>query len=82
MLRPDVVRAVAEERFHIYAVAHADQGIELLTGITAGEPDEEGRYPEGTINALVEAHLATMAERARAYARGAAEPGTLEGHSE
>ncbi len=82
MLRPDVVRAVAEERFHIYAVAHADQGLELLTGVAAGEPDEEGRYPEGTINALVEAHLATMAERARAYARGAAEPGTLEGHSE
>ncbi len=82
MLRPDVVQAVAEERFHIYAVAHVDQGIELLTGVAAGEPDEEGRYPEGTINAFVEARLAAMAEKARAYARGAAEPGTLEGQRE
>ncbi len=50
--------------------------------MAAGEPDGEARYPEGTINALVEARLAAMAEKARAYARGAAEPGALEGQRE
>ena len=69
MLRQDVVDAVAEGQFHIYAVAHVDEGIELLTGLPAGEPDAEGRYPEGTVGHAVETRLAELAERRRASAR-------------
>ncbi|MBN1249233.1 MAG: AAA family ATPase [Anaerolineae bacterium] len=69
MLRQDVVEAVSEGKFSIYAVEHIDQGIELLTGLSAGTLDVEGNYPEGTINYLVQARLKAMAERRRAFAR-------------
>jgi lon-related putative ATP-dependent protease len=62
VLRPDVVAAVVNGKFHIYAVETIDQGIELLTGVPAGEADEEGNYPEGTVNYLVQQRLLEMAE--------------------
>ncbi len=62
VLRPDVVEAVSEGKFHIYAVETIDQGIELLTGVPAGEGDEKGNYPEGTVNYLVQQRLLEMAE--------------------
>jgi lon-related putative ATP-dependent protease len=62
VLHPDVVEAVGEGKFHIYAVETIDQGIELLTGVPAGEADEEGNYPEGTVNYLVQQRLLEMAE--------------------
>lgn len=63
MLRQDVVEAVTQERFHIYAVEHVDEGIAILTGVPAGEPDAEGAYPEGTVNQRVQARLKALAER-------------------
>ena len=69
MLREDVVAAAAKGRFHIYAVETIDQGIEILTGVPAGEADADGAYPEGTINHRVEARLAELAEAARRFAR-------------
>ncbi|MBK7364528.1 MAG: AAA family ATPase [Nitrosomonas sp.] len=53
MLRQDVIDAVAKGLFSIYAVENVDQAISLLTGISAGEMDEKGVYPDGTINYLV-----------------------------
>lgn len=53
MLRQDVIDAVAKGLFAIYTVENVDQAISLLTGIPAGEVDEKGNYPEGTINDLV-----------------------------
>ncbi len=73
MLRRDVVDAVEQGRFHIYAVETVDQGIELLTGMPAGERGEDGRYPEGTVNRMVEDRLESFAERARAFARSGRE---------
>ena len=67
MLRHDVVEAVAASRFAVYPVRHVDEGIELLTGLPAGEPDGEGRYPEGTVNAKVLARLEAFAERRRRF---------------
>lgn len=64
MLRQDVRQAVAEGKFHIYPVSHVDQGIELLTGMPAGEPDEDGNYPPDTINGKVQARLEKLAEQA------------------
>jgi lon-related putative ATP-dependent protease len=70
MLRQDVVEAVEQGEFHVYAVKTVNQGIELLTGIPAGERDEEGNFPEGSINQLVEARLIELAETQRAFAEG------------
>ena len=40
MLRPEVVEAVREGRFHVWAVSHVNQGIGILTGMRAGSPEE------------------------------------------
>lgn len=62
VLRRDVVEAVRDGKFHIYALETIDQGIELLTGVPSGEADEEGHFPEGTVNHLVQKRLLEMAE--------------------
>ena len=67
MLRKDVVEAAREGRFHVYPVTTIDEGMELLTGRTAGARGADGSYPENTINALVDARLREFAERRRAF---------------
>jgi predicted ATP-dependent protease len=62
ILRPDVVRAVKDGKFHIYAVATIDEGIELLTGVPAGAPDAKGVYPDGTVSGKVMKRLAELIE--------------------
>ena len=63
MLRNDVVEAVEEQNFFIYPVTHIDEGIEILTGVSAGERLEDGSYPEGTINGLAVEQLKSMTEK-------------------
>jgi predicted ATP-dependent protease len=58
MLRHDIVAAVEDEKFHIYAVATIDEGIGLLTGTPAGAPSATGRFPAGSVHAAVEKTLA------------------------
>lgn len=60
MLAEEVVREVAAGRFHIYAVEHFDQAIEILSGLPAGEPDCKGAVPKGSVNFRVAAALAEM----------------------
>jgi hypothetical protein len=67
MLRQDVVDAVAAGQFHVHAIATVDEGIALLTGLPAGELGDDGRYPEGSFNARVQARLRELAERRREF---------------
>jgi Lon-like ATP-dependent protease len=67
MLDSEVVEAVKEGKFHIWAVDHVDQGIELLTGVPAGERNEEGEFPEGTINYLVDMRLDELARTMKEF---------------
>jgi lon-related putative ATP-dependent protease len=69
MLREEVVRACRDGRFSVYPVATADQAIELLTGVGAGEPDASGSFPRDSINGRVEQRLARLAEQAHAFVR-------------
>jgi ATP-dependent Lon protease len=57
MLKEEVVQAVAEGKFHIYPIKTVDEGMEILTGVRAGERLADGTYEPGTINALVDARL-------------------------
>jgi lon-related putative ATP-dependent protease len=57
MLRKDVVEAVKEQKFHIYPVKTIDQGIEILTGVEAGEKLKNGLFKEETVNGLVDKKL-------------------------
>jgi lon-related putative ATP-dependent protease len=63
MLRQDVIDAVQAGKFHIYPIETINQGIEVLTGMPAGEQDRTGNYPEGTLNHRVEVRLTEMAEK-------------------
>ncbi|MEO0091828.1 MAG: ATP-binding protein [candidate division WOR-3 bacterium] len=67
MLRKDVIEAVKQNKFHIYAVKTIDEGIELLTGLKAGEKDENGNYPQGTVNYLVNERLKQLAQYWQKY---------------
>jgi predicted ATP-dependent protease len=63
MLRADVIQAVKDGNFHIYAVASIDDGIEVLTGVTAGSRDNAGTFTQDSINDRVEKKLSRYAER-------------------
>lgn len=57
MLREDVLEAVENGQFSIYAIDDVDDGIELLTGIPAGKADRRGRFPKGSVNYMVQQSL-------------------------
>jgi lon-related putative ATP-dependent protease len=68
MLRHDVVKAVKEGTFHVWPVETVDQGMEILTGRIMGERQEDGTFPEGTVNAAVENRLVDLAEKWKRFA--------------
>ncbi|TDA64481.1 MAG: ATP-binding protein [Clostridia bacterium] len=63
MLDHEVVEAVSHGKFHIYGVDTVDEGLELLTGLPAGQKDAEGRYPADSLHARVLARLAEFNRR-------------------
>jgi len=67
MLRRDVLEAAAQGHFHVYPVAHVDQGMALLTGVPAGEADERGEFPEGTLNRRIRDSLIDFANKRRSF---------------
>lgn len=75
VLRDDVSAAIAEGKFHLYAVDKVTQGIELLTGIPAGQRDGSGRFPAASIFGRVERRLIEIAERMRRAEAGGGELG-------
>lgn len=62
MLKREVIEAVEAGTFHIYAIGHVEEGIEILTGVPAGLQDERGNYPPGTINYLIMEKLREASE--------------------
>ncbi|MEJ2656857.1 MAG: ATP-binding protein [Desulfobacterales bacterium] len=63
MLKKEVIDAVKTGKFHIYQVSTVEEGIEILTGVPAGVPDENGYYPDDTIFGKVQAKLKRYLER-------------------
>lgn len=61
-LSDEVIEAVKDKKFHIYAISTIEQGIELLTGVPAGKKDLSGRFPAGSINCLAYAKLRKYAK--------------------
>jgi ATP-dependent Lon protease len=62
MLRPDVVEAIAQGRFHVYPVAHIDEGLTLLTGVPAGDITTEG-----TVHYRINTRLQQLAKDIAAF---------------
>lgn len=60
MLRPDIVKAVEKGEFHIWAIDHVVEAIELFMGKPAGELNEEGSYPINTVFGIAQAKLNSL----------------------
>ncbi len=67
MLRADVIEAVRNGQFHVFAVEHINDMLARLTGRDAGTRDDGGDYPSGSVNAAIETRLRHFAERRRAF---------------
>jgi predicted ATP-dependent protease len=60
MLKQEVIDAVTEEKFHIWPVTRIEEGIQILTGMQAGERQADGTYPENTVFRKVDDRLAEL----------------------
>ena len=69
VLKEEVIEAVEQGLFNIYAVSTVEEGIEILTGVEAGKLTPEGVYPKGSINCLVDMRLQEMAEISRNFGK-------------
>ncbi len=67
MLKEEMVEAAKAGKFRIYPVKTIDEGIEVLTGVAAGERRADGTFKEGTVNYLVDKRLREMAEKLREF---------------
>ena len=70
MLRPDVVDAVKDGKFHVYGVSTIDEGIEILTNMEAGEMKDDGTYADGTINYMVIKRLKDLHKKQKKLGKG------------
>ena len=67
VINDEVVDAVKEGRFHIYPIAHINEGIELMMGYPAGERDATGNFPADSVHGRVYARLKAFADGAKHY---------------
>ncbi|MGB8656431.1 MAG: ATP-binding protein [Candidatus Zixiibacteriota bacterium] len=67
MLKSEVVEAVKAGKFRVYPVKTIDEGIEILTGVRAGERKEDGKFEEGTVNFLVDKQLEHYAQAWKSF---------------
>ncbi|MCO4845502.1 MAG: AAA family ATPase [Sulfurovum sp.] len=65
MLKEEVLEAVKSGKFKIYAIERVDEGMEILTGKVSGRKDENGKFPKGSINYLVEEKLKQLANKSK-----------------
>ena len=70
MLREEVVRAVREGSFNVWAASTVDEAIGVLTGLEAGQRDVDGSYPDNSIHGRVEKRLDHLVELARRFGFG------------
>jgi len=70
MLKEEVAEAVKAGKFHIYPVNTIDEGLEVLTGLKAGQPLEDGSYETDSINDRVHKRLIALAEKLRDFGKG------------
>jgi lon-related putative ATP-dependent protease len=75
MLASRVREAVSAGQFQIWPVRTIDEGMEILTGQPMGEPDEEGEYPEGSVNRQVVDRLAELARLRKEFGRSPEDTG-------
>jgi len=73
MLKQEVVDAVSAGKFAVYPIDMVDEGLEVLTGLAAGERGPDGEFPEGSVNSLAEKRLLMLSKTFKEFARPAAQ---------
>ncbi len=76
MLKEEVVSAVQAGQFHVYQVGNVTEGIQILTGVPAGDPDAEGVYPPDTVYGRIQNKLNIFIERSQKLKRAEMQPVT------
>ena len=79
MLKEEVLDAVKAGQFNIFSVKTIDEGIEVLTGVRAGQRQLDGIYEKDTINYLVDQALQVMADKLKEYPGLEVKPIKVEG---
>ena len=74
MLKRGVIDAVERGDFHVYSVDTVDRCLQLLTGLPAGERDEQGEFPKGSVNQRVRARLIDLAAKRRDFGSQESKP--------
>jgi len=77
MLDDDVVAAVEQGRFHVWATDTIEEAIEILTGLSAGERDAGGRFAPGSLFDRVDSRIRQLARQYAAWRNGAHEDDTV-----
>ncbi|MEN8302743.1 MAG: ATP-binding protein [Campylobacterota bacterium] len=67
MLKVEVLKAVEEKKFAIYAVKSIDEGISILTGVEAGKPNSKGNLPSKSVNGRVVARLIELSKTLKKF---------------
>ena len=62
VLHEDVVTAIEHGKFNVYCVRHVDEALHLLLDREPGIINENGEFPEGTINGDIIKRLAAIAK--------------------
>ena len=70
MLDEEVVDAVAQGNFHLWAADAVEEGIEILTGVPAGERSSDGTYPQDSVFGRADRRLCEMGEVLREFGKG------------
>lgn len=69
MLGDEIIEAGEKGLFHIFPVETIGEAIEILMDTPPGERDEQGNYPKGSVNYLVEAQLEEYAKINRQWTK-------------
>ena len=67
MLKEEVVNAVKNNKFNIWAVETVEDGLKILTGLDTGERQKNGKFPKNTLYCQVEHQLRTFAKRSSTF---------------
>ena len=75
MLRSDVVQAVRDGQFHVWAVCSIEEGLQVLTSTPPGSRAADGSYPRDSVFGRVDVELQRLADGVARY--GPADAGPL-----
>ncbi len=69
MLKEEIIDAIEKGLFHIWPIKRIEEGIEILTGMKAGELQPDGTYEEGSFFRKVDDRLRAMIEIVRKFGK-------------